>query len=61
LPKGRNTAHELLARNACRGLARGLPGCASQSANQVRMHACRFRADTCRELRARIDALLADP
>lgn len=44
------------------GLARGLPRlCIASLAEQVRMHARRFRPETCRELCTRLDTLLADP
>jgi len=44
------------------GIARKLPRLRIASlAEQVRLHARRFRTETCRELCARIDALLAEP
>jgi LuxR family maltose regulon positive regulatory protein len=44
------------------GVARRLPRmCIASLADQVRMHARRFRAETCSELAGRIDRLLADP
>jgi LuxR family maltose regulon positive regulatory protein len=44
------------------GIARGLPRlCIASLADQARMHARRFRAETCRELAERIDRQLADP
>jgi LuxR family maltose regulon positive regulatory protein len=43
------------------GIARGLPRLRVASlADQVRLHSHRFRADACRDLCARIDALMAD-
>ena len=57
-----NRALELLASMHAVGVARRLPRlCIASLADQVRLHARRFRAETCRELCARIDALLADP
>ena len=55
-------ALELLGALDAVGVARRLPRLRIVSlAEQVRLHAHRFRADTCRDLCARIDALLADP
>ena len=55
-------ALELLGALEAVGIARALPRLRIASlAEQVRLHARRFRAETCRELCARIDALLADP
>ena len=55
-------AMELLEAMYAVGSARGLPRlCIASLADQVRLHARGFRAQTCRELCGRIDALLADP
>ncbi len=55
-------AIELLEALDAVGLSRRLPRLRIVSlADQVRLHARRFRAESCRELCARIDALLADP
>jgi LuxR family maltose regulon positive regulatory protein len=55
-------AIELLAAMYAAGIARRLPRlCIASLADQVRMHARRFRAETCRELAGRIDQILADP
>jgi LuxR family maltose regulon positive regulatory protein len=55
-------ALELLGALEAIGVARRLPRFRVASlAEQVRLHARRFRAETCRDLCARIDALLADP
>jgi LuxR family maltose regulon positive regulatory protein len=55
-------ALELLGALEAVGVARRLPRLRIASlAEQVRLHARRFRAETCRDLCARIDALLADP
>ena len=55
-------ALELLGALEAVGVARRLPRLRVASlAEQVRLHARRFRTETCRELCARIDALLADP
>jgi LuxR family maltose regulon positive regulatory protein len=56
-----NRALELLGAMHAVGVARRLPRlCIASLADQVRLHARRFRPETCRELCARIDALLAD-
>jgi len=55
-------ALELLGALDAVGAARRLPRLRVASlADQVRLHARRFRPETCRDLCARIDALLADP
>jgi LuxR family transcriptional regulator, maltose regulon positive regulatory protein len=55
-------ALELLGALDAVGVARRLPRLRVASlADQVRLHAGRFRAETCRELVGRIDALLAEP
>ena len=55
-------AIELLGAMDAVGSARALPRLRIASlADQVRMHARRFRSETCRELCAQIDELLADP
>src|SRR6185295_6252284 len=55
-------AIELLEGMHAAGMARGLPRlCIASLADQSRLHARRFRPETCRELAARIDARLADP
>ena len=55
-----NRALELLGAMYAVGLARRLPRlCIASLADQVRLHARRFRPETCRELCAQIDALLA--
>jgi LuxR family maltose regulon positive regulatory protein len=55
-------ALELLGALDAVGVARHLPRLRIVSlADQVRLHARRFRPETCRDLCARIDALLADP
>ncbi len=55
-------ALELLGALDAVGVARRLPRLRIVSlVEQVRLHARRFRAETCRDLCARIDALLADP
>jgi LuxR family maltose regulon positive regulatory protein len=55
-------ALELLAGLEAIGVARRLPRLRLVGlAEQVRLHARRFRTETCRDLSARIDALLADP
>jgi LuxR family maltose regulon positive regulatory protein len=57
-----NRALELLDAMHAVGVSRRLPRlCIASLADQVRLHARRFRPETCRELCARIDALLADP
>jgi LuxR family maltose regulon positive regulatory protein len=57
-----NRALELLGGMHAVGLARRLPRlCVASLADQVRLHARRFRPETCRALCAQIDALLADP
>ena len=54
-------ALELLGAMYAVGVARRLPRlCIASLADQVRLHARRFRPETCRELCAQIDALLAD-
>ena len=54
-------ALELLGGLHAVGVARRLPRlCVASLAYQVRLHARRFRAETCRDLCAQIDALLAD-
>ncbi|GAB2577865.1 LuxR C-terminal-related transcriptional regulator [Ramlibacter solisilvae] len=55
-------ALELLGALDAVGIARKLPRLRIASlSEQVRLHARRFRSETCRELCARIDALLAEP
>ena len=55
-------ALELLGALEAVGVARRLPRLRVASlVDQVRLHARRFRTETCRDLCARIDALLADP
>ena len=55
-------ALELLGALHAAGAARALPRLRVASlTDQVRLHARRFRPETCRELCARIDAVLADP
>lgn len=55
-------ALELLGAMDAMGMARRLPRLRIASlAEQVRLHARRFRAETCRERCAQIDALLAEP
>jgi LuxR family maltose regulon positive regulatory protein len=55
-------ALELLGALEAVGVARQLPRLRVASlTEQVRLHARRFRAETCRDLCARIDALLAEP
>jgi LuxR family maltose regulon positive regulatory protein len=55
-------ALELLGALEAVGTARRLPRLRVASlAEQVRLHARRFRAETCRDLVTRMDALLADP
>ena len=55
-------AIELLGAMDAVGSARGLPRLRVASlSDQVRMHARRFRSQTCRDLCERIDVLLADP
>ncbi len=55
-------ALELLGALHAVGVARGLPRlCVASLADQARMHARRFRPETCRELAERIDGMLADP
>ena len=55
-------ALELLGALDAAGVARRLPRLRIASlADQVRMHARRYRAESCRELCERIDAQLADP
>ncbi|HEX6017157.1 MAG TPA: LuxR C-terminal-related transcriptional regulator, partial [Burkholderiaceae bacterium] len=55
-------ALELLGALDAVGVARRLPRLRIAAlADQVRLHAHRFRPETCRDLCARIDALLADP
>jgi LuxR family maltose regulon positive regulatory protein len=55
-------AAELLGEMHAVGVARGMVRLRIASlAEQVRMHAARFRRETCRELCQQIDALLADP
>lgn len=57
-----NRALELLGAMHAVGVSRRLPRlCIASLADQVRLHARRFRPETCRELCTRIDALLADP
>ena len=54
-------ALELLGALEAVGVARGLPRlCIASLADQVRLHSQRFRPETCRDLCARIDVLLAD-
>ncbi len=53
-------ALELLEGMHAAGITRRLPRlCVASLADQVRMHARRFRAETCKALAARVDALLA--
>ncbi|HTT09899.1 MAG TPA: LuxR C-terminal-related transcriptional regulator [Burkholderiaceae bacterium] len=53
-------AHELLDGMYAVGVARNLPRlCIASLGDQVRMHARRFRPETCRSLCERIDAILA--
>jgi LuxR family maltose regulon positive regulatory protein len=55
-------ALELLGALEAVGVARQLPRLRIASlTGQLRLHARRYRAETCRDLCARIDALLADP
>ncbi|RZU02436.1 helix-turn-helix transcriptional regulator [Rivibacter subsaxonicus] len=55
-------ALELLAGMHAVGVARGLPRlCLASLGDQVRMHARRYRADSCRRSCEQIDALMADP
>jgi LuxR family maltose regulon positive regulatory protein len=55
-------AVELLGAMEAVGIARRLPRLRVASlSDQVRLHAHRFRAETCRQLCAQLDALLADP
>jgi len=55
-------ALELLDAMYAVGSARGLPRlCVASLAEQVRLHARRFRAETCRELVERLDTLLSNP
>ena len=57
-----NRARELLEAMHAIGLSRRLPRlCVASLAEQVRLLARRFRPETCRELCARIDTLLAEP
>ena len=57
-----NRALELLGAMHAVGVSRRLPRlCIASLSDQVRLHARRFRPETCRELCARIGALLADP
>ena len=57
-----NRALELLGAMHAVGVARRLPRlCIASLCEQVRLHARRFRSETCRELCAQIDARLADP
>ncbi len=57
-----NRALELLAALEAVGVSRRLPRLRLASlVDQVRLHAHRFRADTCRGLCDRIDVLMADP
>lgn len=57
-----NRALQLLGAMHAVGVARGVPRlCIASLADQVRLHARRFRPETCSSLCARIDALLADP
>ena len=57
-----NRALELLGALEAAGVARRLPRLRIASlADQARLHAHRFRPETCRDLCVRIDALLADP
>jgi LuxR family maltose regulon positive regulatory protein len=57
-----NRALELLGAMHAVGVSRRLPRlCIASLADQVRLHARRFRPETCRELCARIEAQLADP
>jgi LuxR family maltose regulon positive regulatory protein len=59
---GEHRALELLGALDAVGVARQLPRLRIASlADQVRLHARRFRPETCRDLCATIDALLADP
>ncbi|HEY6135297.1 MAG TPA: LuxR C-terminal-related transcriptional regulator, partial [Rubrivivax sp.] len=55
-----NHALELLGAMHAVGVERGLPRlCIASLAEQTRLHASRFRAETCRDLCAQIDTLLA--
>jgi LuxR family maltose regulon positive regulatory protein len=55
-------ALELLDAMYAVGVSRGLPSvCVASLAEQVRLHARRFRTETCRELARRMHTLLADP
>ena len=55
-------ALELLSAMHAAGVVRRLPRlCIASLADQVRLHARRFRGETCRDLCARIDAMMADP
>jgi len=57
-----NRALELLGAMHAVGVSRRLPRlCIASLADQVRLHARRYRPETCRELCAGIDALLAEP
>jgi LuxR family transcriptional regulator, maltose regulon positive regulatory protein len=57
-----NRALELLAAMYAIGVARRLPRlCVASLSDQARLHARRFRVETCRDLCAQIDALLAAP
>jgi LuxR family maltose regulon positive regulatory protein len=55
-------ALELLSAMHAAGTVRRLPRlCIASLADQVRLHARRFRGETCRDLCAQIDAMMADP
>ena len=55
-------ALELLAAMHAAGVSRRLPRlCLASLADQVRLHARRFRGETCRDLCVQIDAMMADP
>jgi LuxR family transcriptional regulator, maltose regulon positive regulatory protein len=55
-------ALELLAAMHAVGVARRLPRlCIASLADQVRLHARRFRGETCRDLCVQINAMLSDP
>jgi LuxR family maltose regulon positive regulatory protein len=58
---GEHRALELLEAMYAVGVKRHMPSlCVASLAEQVRLHARRFRSETCRELAKRIDALVAD-
>src|SRR4030095_2475670 len=60
--RGEHRALYLLESMFSAGVARKLPRlCIASLADQVRLHARRFRPETCRELCDRIDEILSDP